>query len=292
MKRFKGFEEIVEQAKPLAPLTTFRIGGPAEFFAAPRNEDELRGVLRCCADAELPVRVLGNGSNVLVPDEGLKGTVIQLDRKGFGGFSVEEDLVRAGASLGLSKLVRDAARNHLSGLESLVGIPGWVGGAVRMNAGGAFGDIGQTIERVKVMDARGEVFYREKDDLAFGYRRSNISARLILETELRLIEDDDKRIARQMKQVWFHKKNSQPVASRSAGCVFRNPRGMSAGALIDQAGLKGTRIGGAFISRKHANYILADDDAIAEDVRGLIDLVRTRVHERTEIYLELEIELW
>ena len=292
MKRFTGFEEIVQQDVPLAPLTTFRIGGPAEVFIMPRTEDELRGVLQCCADTEMPVRVLGNGSNVLVPDEGLKGAVIQLDRKGFGGFSIEEDLVRAGSSLSLSKLVRDAARSRLSGLEALVGIPGWVGGAVKMNAGGAFGDIGQTVERVKVMDARGEVFYREKDDLAFGYRRSNISARLILETELRLIEDDEKRIARQMKQVWFHKKNTQPVASRSAGCVFRNPRGMSAGALIDQTGLKGTRIGGAFISRKHANYILVDDEATAADVRELIDLVRTQVHERTEIYLELEIELW
>jgi UDP-N-acetylmuramate dehydrogenase len=292
MKRFKGYEEIVEKKVPLAPLTTLRIGGPAEWLIRPRNEDELRGTLECCNKAELPVRVLGNGSNVLVPDAGVKGAIIQLDAKGFGGFSVEEDLVRAGASLGLSKLVRDAARAHLTGLECLVGIPGWVGGAVKMNAGGAFGDVGQTVERVKVMNMRGEVFHRERDDLAFGYRTCNISARFILEAELRLMEDDERRIARLMKEVWFHKKNSQPVAQRSAGCIFKNPRGMSAGALIDQAGLKGEKIGGAVVSRKHANYIVAGDDASAADVRKLIDLIRSRVHERTEIYLELELEVW
>lgn len=292
MKRFKGFEEIVEKDKPLKPLTTFKIGGPAALFITPRTEDELQGVVACCAKAELPIRVLGNGSNVLVPDEGVAGAVIRLDPKGFGGFSVEENLVRAGASLSLSKLVRDAARAHLSGLECLVGIPGWVGGAVRMNAGGAFGDIGQTVERVKVMDTHGQLFYREKDDLAFGYRRSNISARFILEVELRLMEDDERRIAKMMKEVFFHKKNTQPVAHRSAGCIFRNPRGMSAGALIDQAGLKGTKIGGAFVSRKHANYILAGDDTTAKDVRDLIDLIRAKVRERNDITLELEVEIW
>ena len=292
MRRFFGFEEIVERDKLLAPLTTFKIGGPAEFFITPRTEDELRGVVECCAKAELPVHVLGNGSNVLVPDEGVRGAVIQLDPKGFGGFQVEEDLVRAGASLVLSKLVREAARAHLSGLEPLVGIPGWLGGAVKMNAGGAFGDIGQVVERVKVMDTRGQVFTRDRDDLAFGYRSSNISARFILEAEMRLMADDEKRIARQMKEIWFHKKNSQPMANRSAGCVFKNPRGMSAGALIDQAGLKGAKVGGAFVSRKHANYVLAGDGATASDVRKLIDLIRKTVHERNDIYLELEIEIW
>jgi UDP-N-acetylmuramate dehydrogenase len=292
MKGFSGFEEIVEENKLLSPLTTFRIGGPAEWFIRPRTEDELRGVLECCAKAEMPIRVLGNGSNILVPDEGVKGAVIQLDPKGFGAFQVEEDLVRAGASLSLSKLVREAAQAHLSGIESLVGIPGWVGGAVKMNAGGAFGDIGQTIERVKVMDTRGQVFHRDRDDLAFGYRSSNISARFILDAEMRLMEDDEKRIARQMKEIWFHKKNSQPMANRSAGCIFKNPRGMSAGALIDQAGLKGTKVGGAFVSRKHANYLLAGEGATAADLRKLIDLVRKKVHERNDIYLELEVEIW
>jgi len=292
MDIFQGCDEILEKDKPLAPLTTFDIGGPAECFLAPRSEEELKDVLERCAKAELPIHVLGAGSNILVPDEGVKGAVIQLDARGFGGFAVEEDRLRAGASLPLMKLVRGAAEAHLSGAEALVGIPGWVGGAVKMNAGGAFGDIGQTVERVKVMSALGELFYREKDDLAFGYRTSNVSARFILEVDLRLMEDDEKSILKRTKEVWFHKKNTQPVASRSAGCIFRNPRGMSAGALIDQAGLKGAKVGGAAVSRKHANYIVAGQACSARDVRELIDLVRGRVHERFDVYLELEIDIW
>ncbi|NIA22463.1 MAG: UDP-N-acetylmuramate dehydrogenase [Anaerolineaceae bacterium] len=274
MKLFKGYEEIVEKNKELGPLTTFRLGGPAEYFARPQTEEQLKGLLERVAETDLPIRVLGNGSNVLVSDQGVRGVVIQLDPKGFGGLSITEDLIRAGASLGLSKLVRGAVRAHLAGLEPLIGIPGWVGGAVRMNAGGKFGDISQVVERVKVMDSRGQTFYRERDGLAFGYRTSNISARFILEAEFRLGEDDERRITRFMKEVWISKKNSQPVANRSAGCIFKNPRGLSAGALIDQAGLKGARVGGASVSRKHANYIVANKEATAKDVRDLIELVR------------------
>ena len=292
MKLFEGLQEIVEFEKDLSSMTTFRLGGPAEVLIRPRTEDELRDVLARCAKAELPLHVLGHGSNVLVPDEGVRGAVIQLDPKGFGNLTIEENLLRIGASASLSKLVRSAAEAHLSGVEPLVGIPGWIGGAVKMNAGGSFGDIGQVVERVKVMDTRGTMFYREKDDLAFGYRSSNISARFILEVELQLAEDDEKRITRFMKEIWFAKKNSQPLANRSAGCVFKNPRGISAGALIDQSGLKGTRVGGASVSRKHANYIIAGADTSSNDVRELIDLIRKRVYERTETFLELELEIW
>ncbi|MBN2584739.1 MAG: UDP-N-acetylmuramate dehydrogenase [Planctomycetes bacterium] len=292
MKLFKGFEEIVEKDKPLAPLTTFRLGGPADYFVVPQNEEQLRGVLERVAQTDLPIRVLGNGSNVLVSDEGVRGVVVQLSSKGFGGFSVTEDLVRAGASLSLAALVRGAAEAHLTGLEPLVGIPGWVGGAVRMNAGGKFGDIGQVTERVKVMDTKGQVFYRERDDLAFGYRTSNISARFVIEAEFRLTEDNERRISHFMKEVWITKKNSQPMANRSAGCVFKNPRGLSAGALIDQVGMKGAKVGGASVSRKHANYIVAGKDCTAADVRELIELIRKKVHERTETFLELELETW
>ena len=292
MKLFKGYEEIVEKNKDLGPLTTFRLGGPADYFAGPQTEEQLSGILQCVAKTDLPIRVLGNGSNVLVSDKGVRGVVIQLDPKGFGHLSVTEDLVRAGASLSLSKLVRGAARAHLTGLEPLIGIPGWVGGAVRMNAGGKFGDIGQMVERVKVMDTRGQTFYRERDDLAFGYRTSNISARFILEAEFRLSEDDERRIAKFMKAVWISKKNSQPMANRSAGCIFKNPRGLSAGALIDQAGLKGAKVGGASVSRKHANYIVAGKEATAKDVSDLIETIRTKVQERSETFLELELEIW
>jgi len=294
MATFEGLDEVVDRDYPLGSKTTFGVGGTCKYFARPRTEDELAEVLGQAEKAKLQVRVFGWGSNILVRDEGVPGVVVQPDLKGFGQVEVEDDLLRAGAAARLPKVVEAAARNRLSGIECLVGIPGTVGGAVKMNAGGAFGDIGQSIERVKVMDAHGNTFYRERDDLAFGYRSSNISARFVLEAELRLMPDAEKAILSRMKKIWIARKNSQPTGASSAGCIFRNPRGMSAGALIDQAGLKGESVGGAVVSRKHANYIVIKgrNKATAADVLELIDRIRKAVKERFDVYLELEIGVW
>ena len=161
-----------------------------------------------------------------------------------------------------------------------------------MNAGGAFGDIGNIVESVQVMTDSGEVFTRYHDDLAFAYRSTNISAKFILSAEFRITEDDPRRILKQVKEIWIYKKNTQPLAKRNAGCVFKNPRGLSAGALIDRAGMKGRRVGGAYVSEKHANFILADPGAKAFDVLKLIEEIRKTVYSKFEVYLELEIEVW
>jgi len=294
MTTFKGLEDIVRKDFPLGSMTTFGVGGKARYFVRPRTEDELRETVERCAKKGLSIYAIGRGSNVLVRDEGVKGAVIQLDPKGFGRIGVEEDLLRAGAAAPLSKVVAEAARHSLSGIECLVGIPGSVGGGVRMNAGGAYGDIGQTVERVKVMDAHGETFHREREDLAFGYRTSNVSARFILEAELRLLADSVPAINKRMKTIWIAKKNSQPMSAATAGCAFKNPRGLAAGLLIDQAGMKGTAVGGAAVSRKHANYIVVKDrkKTKAADVLALIELVRKAVKDRFDVYLELELEVW
>jgi UDP-N-acetylmuramate dehydrogenase len=294
MTVFKGLEGIVQADYPLGKATTFGVGGPAQYFVRPRTEAELREVLVRAQAAGVEVRAMGRGSNLLVRDEGVRGAVVQLDAEVFGKIAVEEDLLRAGAAAPLPKVVAAAARSGLSGVECLVGIPGSVGGAVRMNAGGAHGDIGQTVECVKVMDAQGQTFHRERDDLAFGYRTSNISARFILEAELRLISDAPKAIEARMKKIWIARKNTQPINAASAGCVFKNPRGLSAGLLIDQAGLKGASVGGALVSRKHANYIVIRDKAAARaaDVLELIELVRRTVKERFDVFLELEVQVW
>ncbi|HUU92249.1 MAG TPA: UDP-N-acetylmuramate dehydrogenase [Phycisphaerae bacterium] len=294
MTTFKGLDDIVREDFPLGSMTTFGVGGKAQYFVRPRTEDELRETVERCAKKRLNIYTIGRGSNVLVRDEGVEGAVIQLDPKGFGRIGVEEDLLRAGAAAPLSKVVAEAARHSLSGIECLVGIPGSVGGGVRMNAGGAYGDIGQTVERVKVMDAHGETFHREREDLAFGYRTSNVSARFILEAELRLLADSVSAISKRMKTIWIAKKNSQPMSAATAGCAFKNPRGLAAGLLIDQAGLKGTAVGGAAVSHKHANYIVVKDrkKTKAADVLDLIELVRKAVKDRFDVYLELEIEVW
>jgi len=292
MTLFAGLEAIVKQNEPLASRTWFGLGGPAQYLIQPRTTDELIEIVRRCRENNVPARVLGGGANLLVDDAGVKGAVIHLGQGAFTEVTFMEGGVRASAGADMGKLVLRCVREGMSGLECLTGIPGTIGGCVRMNAGGAFGDIGNIIESVQVMNDDGEVFTRYRTDLAFAYRSTNISSRFILAAEFRLSEDDPHRILKQVKQIWIYKKNTQPLGKRNAGCIFKNPRGMSAGALIDRAGLKGKRIGGAYVSEKHANFILADDGATASDVLKLINHIRDVVYERNGVYLELEVEVW
>ena len=292
MTLFAGLKEIVKADEPLSRHTWLGMGGAATYFIEPRTLDELQDVVRRCRENEIPMYVLGSGANLLVDDAGVKGAVIRLRQGDFGTVSLVEDGLEAGAGADMGKLVLRCVREGLSGLECLTGIPGSVGGCVRMNAGGAFGDVGSAIETVQVMTEDGEVFTRHRADLAFAYRSSNISSKFILGAAFRLVEDDPHRILKQVKQIWIYKKNTQPLGQGNAGCVFKNPRGLSAGALIDRAGLKGRRVGGAYVSEKHANFILADKGAKASDVLKLINLIRETVYKMHEVYLELEIEVW
>jgi UDP-N-acetylmuramate dehydrogenase len=180
----------------------------------------------------------------------------------------------------------------LAGLETLVGIPGSVGGALHGNAGTRSGGIGQWTIQATVVSASGDVFQRHADELEFGYRQSNLDELVILEARCQLEEDDPRELAKRMQKHWILKKASQPLGHQSAGCVFKNPRGASAGEMIDQAGLKGTRIGGAMISDRHANFITAEPECTSEDVLRLIDLVRNQILERLGMELELELEVW
>ena len=161
-----------------------------------------------------------------------------------------------------------------------------------MNAGGKFGDVGNCIESVRVMTENGEIFTRSRNDLVFAYRSTNISSKFILDAEFRLVDDDPQRILKQVKQIWIYKKNTQPLGRHHAGCIFKNPRGVAAGALIDRAGLKGKRVGGAHVSEKHANFILTAPETSASDVLKLINIIRETVSKNNEVYLELEIEVW
>ncbi len=292
MKWFAGLEAIVRTDEPLARHTWFGLGGPAEFFVEPQTLAELTDVVARCRGNDLPIRVLGGGANLLVDDGGVKGVVVRLAGEEFRRLACRDGRLTVGAGYDMQKLVFHCVRQGWTGLEPLTGIPGSVGGGVRMNAGGLFGDIGNIIETVEVMGLDGVPFTRTRDDLIFGYRSTNITSRFILGATFRVAEDDPARILPQVKEIWFHKKNSQPLGSRNAGCIFKNPRGLSAGALIDQAGLKGVRVGGAVVSEKHANFILADKGARASDVLKLINRIREAVYNRFEVYLELELEVW
>lgn len=292
MNIFTGLERIVKKDQPLAQYTWYGLGGSAEYFITPATMDELTEVVKRCAENRIDIRVLGFGSNLLVRDEGVKGAVIKLEGDEFSKYEFDDTLLTAYAGANLNAVVLECVRRGLAGMEALTGIPGSIGGAVKMNAGGSFGDIGASIESVLLMDKDGEIFEKSKPELEFDYRCSNITARIIVAANIRLVETEPEQLLSTLKEIWIYKKNSQPLNSKNAGCIFKNPRGLSAGALIDRAGLKGLQIGAAQVSEKHANFIVADEGCTSADVIRLIESIRQRVIEEFDIELELELEIW
>jgi len=289
---FAGLEAIVTENEPMAPHTWYRIGGPARWFVRPRSVEELQDAVARCNDAEIRTYVLGLGANLLVGDGGVNGAVIKLDQDYWRRAKIDKTMLEVGAGVDMQKLILRAVRAGLAGIESLAGIPGTIGGGIRMNAGGKYGDIGSRVSKVTVMSGDGTIFERFKDDLLFEYRSTNIAAPFILGATLEMEEEDPEELMRRTKEIWMFKKNSQPLNTKSAGCMFKNPRGLSAGALIDQAGLKGFRVGGAEVSTKHANFIVAHPGCRADDVLRIVKIIKEKVAEKNEIELQTEVQMW
>jgi len=292
MSLAKGFEHFVKRAEPLAPHTWFHLGGPAEFFAEPPSVEDLQALVRRARDEGTDIRLLGGGSNVLAREEGVSGLVVRLTAPVFGEIEVGKRTVTAGGGAKLGLAVSTSVREGLAGLETLVGIPGTIGGALHGNAGSRGGDIGQWTCQATVMNRAGEILTHRREELVFAYRESSLDELVILAAKFELDEEDPEELTKRMQKLWIIKKASQPLGHQSAGCIFKNPRGMSAGMLIEQAGLKNTRVGGAEVSDRHANFIVAHEGATSQDVLKLIDQVRERVMERLGIELETEIEIW
>jgi UDP-N-acetylmuramate dehydrogenase len=289
---FSGLAPFIEENVPLAKYTWYKIGGPARWFVRPRSVEELQESAGRCVENNIPIYVLGLGANLLVNDEGVDGAVFRLDDEHWRRVKYTGNKLEVGAGADMQKLLLRTVRQGLTGIECLAGIPGTVGGGIRMNAGGKYGDIGAFVQKVTVMDQEGTVFDRLKDDLVFDYRSTNIAAKFILSAEFELEEEDPEKIMRRTKEIWMYKRNSQPLNTKNAGCIFKNPRGLSAGALIDQAGLKGLQVGGAEVSAKHANFIVAHPGCKAEDVHKLIKIIKEKVFEKNEIHLESEVRIW
>jgi UDP-N-acetylmuramate dehydrogenase len=289
---FSGLDSFVQQNVPLARFTWYRIGGPARWFVRPGNIEDLQEAARRCAEANIRTYVLGFGANILVSDGGIDAAVFRFDSDFWRRCEFGENKVEVGAGMDMQKLLLRTIRQGRSGVECLAGIPGTIGGGIRMNAGGKFGDIGSVVQSVQVMDSYGNLYERHKDDLVFDYRTTNISAPFILGATLDLEEEEPERILRKTKEIWMYKRNTQPLNTKNAGCIFKNPRGLSAGALIDQAGMKGMRIGGAEVSAKHANFIIAHPGCTADDVMTMIKLIREKVFDRNQIHLESEVQIW
>jgi UDP-N-acetylmuramate dehydrogenase len=291
MTAMTGLQCVREQV-PLAERTWFKVGGKAQYFAEPASVDDLLAVVRRCREESLSVRLLGGGSKVLVRDEGVAGMVISLSNPAFGEVKVAGQRVTAGGGASLANLITVAVGSGLAGLEPLVGIPGTVGGALHGNSGTHGGDIGQWACRATVMTRSGDLQERERDDLVFAYRQSSLDELVIVSAEFELEQEDPNELTKRMQKQWIIKKASLPLANENTGCIFKNPRGMSAGMLIDQCGLKGERVGNVEVSQRHANFFVAHAGATALEVLQLADVVRNRVAERMGVELETEIEIW
>lgn len=290
-----------------APIPTwFGIGGAARRLARPCSIDDVAR----CLDLDPSLRILGDGANLLVEDEGVDELVIALNRPQMQEVHFEAAAggmtsIHAMAGANLPKLILEAVRRGLAGLEGLAGIPATIGGAVIMNAGGSFGQIADAVARVHALDRRGNQTILERSQIHFGYRHSGLDHLVITSVELQLPPGDPAALRERLKKVMAYKKSSQPMAEKSAGCIFRNPtllrdideiglatQRVSAGMLLDRAGCKGLRIGGAEISHGHANFFVTRPGARASDVIDLIELAREKVAEVFGVVLEPEVVIW
>lgn len=273
--------------------TRLQLGGPAEFFAEPTTREELVALLRQSRLENVPVRVLGAGSNILAPEDGVSGVVLSLSAPVFCGIDVEDDRVVAGAGARLGRTITQAVSRGVSGLEGLIGIPGTIGGALKGNAGTNNGDLGQWVESVTVIDFNGNESVLSKHEISFAYRSSSLDDVVILSVTFRLEKDDPVELGRRMQKLWIARKTQQPSGESASAFLFKNTStGASARDLIEQTGLKGLRIGGASISERNADFLLVAPEGSVDDVVRLIRLVREQVADRTEIELEPAIEIW
>lgn len=287
-------EGQLKEAEPMKNHTTFRIGGPARFYAIPKTEEELSEIIKLCNQYEVPFFILGNGSNLLVSDEGFDGVVIEVKDQ-FAYCKVNESsdksIVKAGAGILLSKLAKEVYNYSLAGFEFASGIPGTLGGAVAMNAGAYGGEIKDHIVSAKVMTRDGQVKELRKDELELEYRRSIITktADIVLEATFEFKKGNQDEIAALMKDFNGRRREKQPLEFPSAGSTFKRPEGYFAGKLIMDAGLRGFRVGDIMVSEKHCGFVVNAGNGTAAQVKELIEQVTKKVEDQFGVRLEPEV---
>lgn len=285
-KIFKGRITLNE---PLAPFTTFRIGGVADYFVEPADAEDALNLIRYINKQSMPYYVMGNGSNILISDKGIRGVVINLE-SAFNYLKHENDTVISGAGVKIARFVDYCIQNGYAGVEMLAGIPATVGGALVMNAGAYGGETSDHVDFVKVI--KDEVLtVLKKEDCGFRYRNSDLRKMIVLEAGFRLPAGNKDELIKRRKELILKRNEAQPVEIPNAGCVFKNPKDSKAAILIQECGLKGRSFGGAMVSEKHANFIVNYDNASANDVIELVKIVRKNVLEKTGIELEMEVKL-
>ncbi len=294
MDFYNALQSITKSAERNAPMsehTSFKIGGAADFLVEPKTADEIKAIIALCKNENVPYTILGNGSNVLVSDEGIEGVVIKI-ADSMASVEVHGCEIYASAGVLLSVLARAAARAGLSGLEFASGIPGTLGGAVVMNAGAYGGEMKDVITRVGFIDADGSVGEIEAEACDFGYRRSIFSSgeKVIIYCHMTLKEGNQDEIIATMAELNQRRRDKQPLLQPSAGSTFKRPEGHFAGKLIEDAGLKGFRVGGAEVSTKHSGFVVNAENATAADVKALMAEVQRIVKEKFDVDLQPEVK--
>lgn len=277
---------------PLRNNSTFRIGGCAQFFCEPKDAVELQLLIKAAGKHKLPIFILGAGSNLLISDKGVRGLVIKLGSAYFKKISLEKGCIRVGSGVVLAQLIKFSQDKSLQGAEFLSGIPGTVGGALAMNAGCWGLDMGDLVKEAEVMDKNGKVKNLKRDQIKFAYRESSLAKYIILSGFLNFKRGKGQEIKKNIKKYLEGRRKSQDLTWPNAGCIFKNPENNSAGRLIELCGLKGRYIGGAYISERHANFILNKGNASAKDVLRLMRIVGKQVNDKFKLILEPEIKIW
>ncbi len=281
----------VYRNEPMKKHTTFRIGGPADYYLCPHSAKEIQKVVEICRKEKIPYFILGNGSNLLVSDKGYRGAVIQL-WKNVSDIRVDGCLIEAKAGASLAKIAAQALEEGLTGMEFAAGIPGTLGGAVVMNAGAYGGEMKDILKEALVMDEEGKIFTLEKENLKLGYRTSIVKEKgyIVLAATLELKPGNREEIRKLMEDLKQRRAEKQPLDMPSAGSTFKRPEGYFAGKLIMDAGLRGFSVGGAQISEKHCGFVVNTGEASASDVLNLIREVQKRVRENSGVELETEVK--
>ncbi len=278
--------------EPMSSHCTFRAGGTAKYYVIPDEYKKVRDVLRLCVEENIPYYVIGNGSNLLVQDDGFDGVIIEID-SALAKIEINGNEIVAKAGAKLSKIAVKALNESLTGFEFAHGIPGNLGGAVTMNAGAYGGEMKDVLKWVKVLDNNGEMKTLKAEELELGYRTSIIvkEKMIVLEACIELHEGNRDEIEMHMKELMAKRKEKQPLEYPSAGSTFKRPKGYFAGKLIQDAGLKGYRVGGAMVSEKHSGFVINYDNATATDIINLMKDVRKKVYEEFQVTLEPEVKI-
>lgn len=285
-------EENVFTKEPMSRHTTFRAGGPADFFVTPEKEGQVRKTLSLLKEAQVPRYIMGNGSNLLVGDRGYRGVILQICKK-MNRIRIQDTVIQAQAGVLLSKIAAEAQAKGLTGFEFASGIPGSLGGAVMMNAGAYGGEMKQVLIQAQILNASGEIEDVLAEEMELGYRSSVFSRNggVILSASIQLEPGDPSTIQSRMEELKFLRTSKQPLEYPSAGSTFKRPEGYFAGKLIQDAGLRGFQVGGAQVSEKHCGFVINKDQASAMDIRSLMEQVSEKVYTRFGVRLEPEVKL-